>query len=100
MIQLIWSCGIALPACWIAFAATWASIGALGGVHGDGEHVAGPAPAETDAMRVPTWTELLTDTTSRISRDISMMPNSTNAKTGVSSAASTATAPLCLSCFL
>ena len=70
--------------------------GCRGGVQGGGSAlVAGarPAPAETDAMRAPTRTELFTETTSRMSRDISMMPNSSSTSRGVTRAASTATAP-------
>ena len=44
-------------------------------------------------MRAPTRTELLTDTTSRINSDISMMPKRMRQISGVTRAASTATAP-------
>ena len=77
----------------MALAASWASAGAVGGVQGDGVQVAGPAPAATEAIRVPTWTELETDTTSRMNSDISMIPNRTSMSSGVSRAASTAAAP-------
>ena len=70
---------MAMPACCIAFAAYWASAGAVGGVQGAGVHVAGPAFAWVEAIRAPTCTELETDTTSRMYSDISMMPNRTSA---------------------
>ena len=90
---MIWFCGIAMPAFCIAFAAYCARAGDVGGVHGAGVHVAGPRPAWVDAMRVPTWTELDTETTSRMYSDISMMPNKMSVSSGVSKAASTAAAP-------
>src|SRR4051812_45134925 len=91
--QLIWSCGMAMPACCMAFAAYWARAGAVGGVHGAGVQVAGPALAWVEAIRAPTCTELETETTSRMYSDISMIPNRTSASSGVSKAASTAAAP-------
>ena len=56
-------------------------------------HVPGPAPAAADATRAPVRTELFVETTSRIIRDISMMPRTRIMSNGVTMAASTATAP-------
>src|SRR3954454_22081495 len=84
---------MAMPACCMAFAAYWARAGAVGGVHGAGVQVAGPALAWVEAIRAPTCTELETETTSRMYSDISMIPNRTSASSGVSKAASTAAAP-------
>ena len=55
--------------------------------------VPGPAPAAADATRAPVRTELFVETTSLIIRDISMMPRTRIMSSGVTMAASTATAP-------
>src|SRR4051794_26839579 len=74
----------------MALAVDCASAGAVVGVQAV---LQGPAAARAEAVRAPARTELLAETTSRISSDISMMPKSITNSSGVTRAASTATAP-------
>ena len=96
MIHSMLSLGMALPALWIASAATWATCGEVAGVHVVGGVVTrrsgtGSRGRRRDPGTGPT--ELFVDTTSLIIRDISMMPRTRIMSSGVTMAASTATAP-------